>query len=103
MQSATTATGSQPDWPTNFNEFAAHFLGSGKFNSPELFSFINSLQSRHNLIIPHPVENFPLLSLNINIARQFLRIPEQVGHQFRSNPATDSASFRPGIPVESGH
>jgi hypothetical protein len=33
----------------------------------------------------------------------FLRIPEQVGHQFRSNPATDSASFRPGIPVESGH
>ena len=32
-----------------------------------------------------------------------LRIPEQVGHQFRSNPATDSVSFRPGIPVESGH
>jgi hypothetical protein len=32
-----------------------------------------------------------------------VRIPEQVGHQFRSNPATDSVSFRPGIPVESGH
>ena len=32
-----------------------------------------------------------------------LRIPEQVGHQFRSNPATDSVAFRPGIPVESGH
>ena len=34
---------------------------------------------------------------------RLLRIPEQVGHQFRSNPATDSVSFRPGIPVESGH
>ena len=33
----------------------------------------------------------------------WLHIPEQVGHQFRSNPATDSVAFRPGIPVESGH
>lgn len=32
-----------------------------------------------------------------------VHIPEQVGHQFRSNPATDSVSIRPGIPVESGH
>jgi len=33
----------------------------------------------------------------------YMRIPEQVGHRFRSNPATDSVSSRPGIPVESGH
>ena len=32
-----------------------------------------------------------------------LHIPEQAGHQFRSNPAIDSVSIRPGIPVESGH
>jgi hypothetical protein len=51
-----------------------------------------------------------LFSLIYNTGKQphdrslgHVRIPEQVGHQFRSNPATDSVSFRPGIPVESGH
>ena len=33
----------------------------------------------------------------------FVRIPTQIGHSFRSKPATYSDPNRPGIPIQTGH